>query len=143
MELYTSCASTTCAACIVRPAGPRYVFATHYPLNSHSPPPTGSTEDGNGHILERLGSPRSPWNLARLVRTRLHRRHNVLRLALGRLRRNAHLPLPTRGTWPAYRHHLPVRPGPRILRARHPHVSELRRGRTQSTRRAETGRRDS
>ena len=54
---------------------------THSPLNSDSPPPTGSTEDRNGHILERLGPTRSPWNLESLVCVCLHCHHNVLRLA--------------------------------------------------------------
>jgi hypothetical protein len=42
---------------------------------------TGSTKDGNGHLLERLGSARIAGHLARMVRARLHRRNHVVCLA--------------------------------------------------------------
>ena len=52
---------------------------------------TGSAEDQNGHILEHLGPPCSPWNLAHLVHTCLH--HNVLHLAHWQLRQDPYFVL--------------------------------------------------
>ena len=90
-----------------------------------------SLEDRNGHILEFLGPARTSRRMARVVCALLHYCNHVLRLEHRRWR-DTLVSLATGGARPAGRDHVPSSSGSGVLRTCHPHVPELRRGRTKA-----------
>ena len=85
----------------------------------------GGSKDGNGHLLECLGPARSAGGLACVVRARVRRRDHVVRLALGRQRRDATGPAARTGVWSAHRNHVPAIARAHLLCVRHTDVQEL------------------
>ena len=60
-----------------------------------------------------------------MVRARVRRRDHVVRLALGRQRRDATGPASCARVWPAHSYHVPAIPRARLLCVRHTDVQEL------------------
>jgi hypothetical protein len=79
----------------------------------------GGSKDRNGHLLECLGLASPAWSLARLVRARVRRCNNVVRLAHGRQRRLAPTLVACGGVWSPRWDHLPAIARSRLHCTRH------------------------